>query len=68
MKELEIIQSYLPAQLSDEEILEKVKGLAASLGASTKADFGKVMGLAMKELKGMADGNKIRETVEDVLS
>ncbi|MDX1701386.1 MAG: GatB/YqeY domain-containing protein [Melioribacteraceae bacterium] len=68
LKELEIIQSYLPAQLSDEEIIDKIKIIASDVGASAKADFGKLMGAAMKELKGKADGNKIRETVEKILS
>ena len=68
LKELEIIQSYLPKQLSEEEILEKIKLIASDLNASTKADFGKLMGAAMKELKGKADGNIIRETVEKILS
>lgn len=68
LKELEIIQSYLPDQLSEDEILEKINILAMDLGASTKADFGKLMGAAMKELKGRADGNKIRETVEKILN
>ena len=66
--ELKIIESYLPKQLSEDEILLKVKNFAAEVGAETKADFGKLMPIAMKNLKGQADGNIIRKIVELVLS
>ncbi len=66
--ELKIIESYLPEQLSDEEIEAKVKEIANQIGAETKKDFGKLMGAVMKELKGKADGNKIRQIVEKILS
>jgi uncharacterized protein YqeY len=66
--ELKVIESYLPKQLSEDEILVKVKNFAAEVGAETKADFGKLMPIAMKSLKGQADGNIIRIIVEQVLS
>jgi uncharacterized protein YqeY len=66
--ELKIIESYLPKQLSEDEILVKVKNFAAEVGAETKADLGKLMPIAMKSLKGQADGNIIRKIVEQVLS
>jgi uncharacterized protein YqeY len=66
--ELKVIESYLPKQLSEDEILVKVKNFAAEVGAETKADFGKLMPIAMKSLKGQADGNIIRKIVEQVLS
>jgi uncharacterized protein len=59
--------SYLPKQLTMEEIVIRVKQLAAQIGASTKADFPKLMPLAVKELKGSADGKAIKEAVENVL-
>lgn len=65
--ELRIIQKYLPQQLSENEILIKIKELASEIGASSKADFGKLMPLAIKNLKGKADGNLIRKLVENVL-
>ena len=65
--ELKIIMSYLPKQLSMDEIIGKVKQLAEQIGAQTKADFPKLMPLAVKELKGMADGKSIKEAVEKVL-
>jgi uncharacterized protein YqeY len=66
--ELKVIESYLPKQLSEDEILDKVKDYAVEVGAETKADFGKLMPIAMKNLKGQADGNTIRKIVEQVLS
>ncbi|MFZ1289683.1 MAG: GatB/YqeY domain-containing protein [Melioribacteraceae bacterium] len=66
-QELEIIQSYLPKQLSSEEILIKIKEIANEIGAVSKADFGKLMPAAMKNLKGLADGNEIRKIVESFL-
>jgi len=65
--ELKIIESYLPAQLSEEDILLKIKSLANDIGAVNKADFSKLMPIAMKNLKGQADGNVIRKIVEQVL-
>jgi len=65
--ELKIIMSYLPKQLSMDEIIEKVKQLAEQNGAQSKADFPKLMPLAVKELKGQADGKAIKEAVEKVL-
>lgn len=65
--EMNIILEYLPKQLNEEEVTAKVKELAAQLGASTKADFPKLMPAAMKELKGMADGKMVKSIVEKVL-
>jgi uncharacterized protein YqeY len=67
-KELAIIESYLPRQLSNDEIETKVKEIAERIGAESKADFGKLMGTVIKELKGQADGNIIREIVTKVLN
>lgn len=65
--ELNIIMSYLPKQLTKEEILSKVKLLSDEIGATSKQDFPKLMPLAIKELKGKADGRAIKEAVEKVL-
>ncbi|MBT8381650.1 MAG: GatB/YqeY domain-containing protein [Ignavibacteria bacterium] len=67
-KELEIIMSYLPKQLTEEEIISEVKKLAIVLGAESKADFPKLMPAAIKELKGKADGKTIKTVVEKILS
>ena len=66
--ELNIIMSYLPKQLTMEEIIEKVKEIANQVGATSKADFSKLMPAAIKELKGKADGKAIKEAAEKILS
>jgi uncharacterized protein YqeY len=65
--ELKIIMTYLPKQLTMEEIVTRVNEFAVQIGAQTKADFAKLMPLAVKELKGRADGKTIKEAVEKVL-
>ncbi len=65
--ELKIIMTYLPKQLTMDEIVSMIKELAAQIGAQTKADFPKLMPMAVKELKGQADGKAIKEAVEKVL-
>ncbi|MEQ9167496.1 MAG: GatB/YqeY domain-containing protein, partial [Fulvivirga sp.] len=66
--ELEIINRYLPKQLSETEIEEIVKGIISKVGASGPQDMGKVMGSASKEMSGKADGKKISEIVKKLLS
>ena len=66
--ELNIIMSYLPKQLTMDEIVEKVKEIAIQVGATSKADFSKLMPAAIKELKGKADGKAIKEAAEKILS
>ena len=65
--ELAIIQEYLPKQLSNDEIEAVVSKLIASTGASSSADFGKVMPAVMKEVKGRADGRAVQEIVKRAL-
>jgi uncharacterized protein YqeY len=65
--ELSVLMSYLPKQLSDEEIESEVKKLADEIGASTKADFPKLLPIAIKQLKGKADGKAVKLAVEKVL-
>lgn len=67
-KELDIILSYLPKQLSEEEITLEVKRLAEEIGAKTKQDFPKLMPLVMKELKGKVDGKIVKSIVEKFLN
>jgi len=66
--ELEIIQSYLPKQLTKEELIKGISDLAGQIGASGKADFAKLMPLAIKTFKGQADGKTIKEVVESILN
>ena len=62
--ELDVITSYLPKQLSPEEAAEIILRIIAQTGASGAKDFGKVMPLAMKELKGKIDGKQVQELVK----
>jgi hypothetical protein len=65
--ELEIIQEYLPKQISREEVVKIIGDLAAQVGAKTQDDFGKLMGAAMKELRGKVDGKVVQEVVKEKL-
>jgi uncharacterized protein YqeY len=65
--ELKIIMTYLPQQLTKEELIVKIKNLAEQIGAINKNDFSKLMPLAIKEFKGKADGKMVKEAVEKVL-
>jgi uncharacterized protein YqeY len=62
--EMAVISSYLPKQLSAEEAAEVIVRIIAQTGASGAKDFGKVMPLAMKELKGKVDGKQVQEMVK----
>jgi uncharacterized protein YqeY len=65
--ELQIIAAYLPEQLSDEDIHRVVHEIVTRTGATSMKDMGRVMGEAMSELKGKADGNRVRVTVQQLL-
>jgi uncharacterized protein YqeY len=67
-QELAIIEEYLPQQLSDDDVAAIIDGLIAQTGATTAKDMGKVMGPAMKQLKGRADGSKVQAMVKAKLS
>lgn len=66
-KEIEIIQSYLPKQMTREEAEAVIAKIIAEIGASSAKDFGKVMPVVMKELKGKVDGKIISEIVKQKL-
>lgn len=63
-----VIQEFLPAALSEAEIEAKVAEIIASVGASSMADMGKVMGLATSAMAGQADGKVISGLVRKALS
>lgn len=65
--ELNVLMSYLPKQLTEEEIKVIVTRIMTEVGAKTKEDFAKVMPAAMKELKGKADGKLVKNVVENLL-
>lgn len=66
--EIAILTEYLPKQLTREELTEIVKETAVSLGMDGgKNNMGKLMGAVMPKVKGLADGNLIKEIVESIL-
>jgi uncharacterized protein YqeY len=65
--ELAIIEEFLPKQLSDAELTGKITEIIASVGATSPADMGKVMGAASKQLAGLADGKAISVKVSELL-
>ncbi len=66
-KELEILQKYLPEQMSEDEIKKLIEETISETGASTIQDMGRVMGALMPKLKGRADGNLVSKIVKDSL-
>lgn len=66
-KELEILQKYLPTQISEEEIRTLVKEAIIQTGVKSIAEIGKVMGALMPKVKGKADGGIVSEIVKESL-
>lgn len=67
-KELQILEKYLPEQMSEEEIRKLVADAITQTGATAQADIGKVMGVLMPKTKGKADGGVISRIVKENLS
>ncbi len=67
-EEMEVIERFLPKQLSEAEIRAAVAAIITQTGAASPADMGKVMGLASKQLAGLADGKTISNLVKELLS
>jgi uncharacterized protein YqeY len=65
--QLNIISSYLPKQLSEDEIRAELQGIIVQVGAQGPKDMGKVMGTATKQLAGKADGKLISDWVKKLL-
>jgi uncharacterized protein YqeY len=68
LAELEVIERYLPEQMSEEELIGKLKEIIEKVGAAGPQDMGKVMGIASKELGGSADGKTISGHVRSLLN
>jgi uncharacterized protein YqeY len=66
-KELEILQSYLPAQMSEDELKTLIQEAINQVGATSKAEMGKVMGALMPKVKGKADGSLVNKLVASML-
>jgi len=67
-EEIDIIEKFLPKQLSADELRSEVAAIISEVGASSPADMGKVMGAATKKLAGKADGKTISALVKELLS
>jgi uncharacterized protein len=67
-EEVVILKAYMPEQLSEEEVTNIVKETIQEVGASSKADMGKVMGALMPKVKGKTDGSVVNRLVQQYLS
>lgn len=65
--EADVLEKYLPAKMSDEELQNVIKAIIERIGAKSPSDMGKVMGVATKELAGKADGKEISAKVKQLL-
>ena len=65
--EADVLERYLPAKMSDEELTNIIKEIINRIGAKSPAEMGKVMGIATKELAGKADGKEISSRVKQLL-
>ena len=68
IEEIEVLEKFLPAQLSKEALETAIKAIIVAVGASSIQDLGKVMGSASKQLAGKADGKAIAEVVKALLN
>lgn len=66
--EIAVLETYLPAQMSDEAIRDVVGAALSNAGIASKAEMGKAMGVAMKAVAGQADGTRVKAAVEALLT
>jgi uncharacterized protein YqeY len=66
-EEMEVIEKFLPKQMTEEEIVATLRAIIAETGATGAADMGKVMGAATKQMAGKADGKLISQLVKSLL-
>ena len=66
-KELEVLRTYLPPQLSETEVRDIIKKAVAETGAQGQKDMGKLMKVVMPQVKGKADGKIVNDMVKEVL-
>ena len=68
LAEAKVLEEYVPKQLTPEEITERVRAIIAQVGASSPSDMGKVMGVASKQMAGLADGRTLSGIVRELLA
>lgn len=66
-EELDVLNEYMPAQMSDEELEGTLRDIIEEVGAESMADMGAVMGPAMGKLKGRVDGSRVQQVVQSLL-
>ena len=66
--EAAVLEEYVPRQLTPEEITERVREIIAQVGASSPSDMGKMMGVASKQMAGLADGRTLSGIVRELLA
>jgi len=67
-EEVEVIEKYLPAMMSQEEVTAAIQKIITETGATTQKEMGKLMGMASKQLAGKADNKMVADTVKSLLS
>lgn len=67
-KEVVILEKYLPAQMSDDDLEKIVNGVLETLGQVSIKEFGKVMGQVMGKVKGLADGDRVSAMVKKLIN
>lgn len=67
-EEIVVIEKFLPVQMSPEELKTEIEKIITTVGASSPADMGKVMGVASKQFAGKADGKTISSLVKELLA
>jgi len=67
-KEIAVLQTYMPPQLSEEELTKIARETIDKLGVKSKDDLGKVMGAMMPKVKGLADGDMVSKVVKSLLA
>ena len=66
--EIQILSAYLPEQLTEEELVDVIKQVISEVGATSKADMGKVMTAVMPKVKGKTDGSLVNKLVIQLLA
>lgn len=66
--EIQILSAYLPEQLTEEELVDIIKQVISEVGATSKADMGKVMTAVMPKVKGKTDGSLVNKLVIQLLA
>lgn len=65
--EIEILKKYLPPEMSEEELEAKIRARLAELGIADASGIGKAVGAVMADLKGLADGSRVKALIEKIL-